>query len=107
RQMLQLAWGSHSSYVSEANLLRAFIVNYTMSYLNTISSAWLLGLGRARWNFYAQAVNIVGTVLIGLPLTAMYGAAGLIGGGMICATATAIGSIYLLRKATRSDVVIN
>jgi O-antigen/teichoic acid export membrane protein len=106
-KMLQLAWGSHSPYISQANLLRAFIVNYCMSYLNTLSSAWLLGLGRARWNFYSQAVNIVATVLIGLPLTAMYGAAGLIGGGMICAAATASTSAYLLRKAVRSDVVMN
>jgi O-antigen/teichoic acid export membrane protein len=106
-KMLQLAWGSHSPYVSQANLLRAFIVNYCMSYVNTLSGAWLLGLGRARWNFYAQSVNIVATICIGLPLTAMYGAAGLVGGGMICAIAAASTSAYLLRKAIRSEMVTN
>ena len=48
-----------------------------------------MGLGRSRQSFYTQVVNIAATLTLGLPLTWLWGAQGLIVGGLAAAACTA------------------
>jgi O-antigen/teichoic acid export membrane protein len=83
-------------YWQYPHLLRLFVANYTAVYLLAVICAWLGGLGRSRYNFYVSVVNIIVTLLIGLPLTYFYGVLGLILGGLFSAGISAATAIYFV-----------
>jgi O-antigen/teichoic acid export membrane protein len=97
-QLLRVFYGANSPYVQEAMLLRLFVGNYTACYLLATIGGWLSALGRTRYNFYTQVVNIIVTLLVGLPLTARWGVAGLIIGGLIAASTSAVATAYFIHK---------
>jgi O-antigen/teichoic acid export membrane protein len=99
--LLKLLYKETSPYIGEAQLLRLFVANYALTYLSSAAGAWLGGLGRARWNFYTQLVNVIMALLVGLPLTYNWGAEGLVVGGLFAASATAVASAFLIRRATQ------
>jgi len=85
-------------YYEHGNLLRLYVANYVMVYLVAVMGAWLGGLGRSRHIFYVQVVNVIGAILIGLPMTLHWGVAGLCVGGLISSTATTITAMYFIYK---------
>jgi O-antigen/teichoic acid export membrane protein len=90
--------GHEKPYWQYYNLLRLFVVNYSAVYLLAVLCAWLGGLGRSRYNFYVAVVNIIVTLLIGLPLTYLYGVLGLILGGLFSAGISACTAIYFVYR---------
>jgi O-antigen/teichoic acid export membrane protein len=91
-----------SPYIGYTLELRMFVANYSIVFVATMVGAWLAALGRARFNFYAQAINVVGTLAVGLPLTAKFGVRGLIVGGMISTSICLLVSLHLLHKVRRA-----
>jgi O-antigen/teichoic acid export membrane protein len=92
-----------ADYYQHANLLRLFVANYVMVFVLTMVGAWLMGLRRSRYNFYAQVFNIVVTLLIGLPITAFWGVRGLILGALSSCVANAMVSIYFIHRVTHTE----
>jgi O-antigen/teichoic acid export membrane protein len=97
-----LTWLSHGDkpYYQYPHLLRLFVANYSAVYLSSVIYAWLGGLGHSRYNFYASLVNIVVTLVIGLPLTWFYGVGGLIVGGLCSAGISALAAMYFIYHLT-------
>jgi O-antigen/teichoic acid export membrane protein len=97
--VLRLFYGADSSYIQHTNLLRMFVANYTAVYLLSTLGGWLSALGRSRWLFYSQLVNMVCSLFIGMPLIYKWDVAGLIVGGMISSIATAVVVVYYIHRA--------
>lgn len=93
-----MKWLSHGDkpYFQYPHLLRLFVANYSAVFLLAMICAWLGGLGRSRYNFYVSVVNIAVTVLLGLPLTILYGVTGLILGGLFSSGISALVAIYFI-----------
>ena len=94
-----------SPYVSQAPLLRLFVANYCVVYISAVVGSWLAGLGRSRYNFNAQVVNIVLTVLVGMPLTAKYGVSGLVWGGLLSSFASICVCLYYIHHVNKHPVM--
>lgn len=99
---LRLFYGWNTPYVEHSLPLRLFVINYALSYIYTVIGAWMAGLGYTRMAFNVQAVNVLVTLVAGLPMTYAFGVMGLILGGMIAIGSTAITAaiymVYLVRK---------
>lgn len=100
--MLKLFYGWGTPYVEHATALRLFVLNYTMAYVGAALGAWLAGLGHSRLSFYTQAVNVITTLAVGLPMTWAWGVMGLVVGGMLAVSSAALACVYyvwmLMRK---------
>jgi O-antigen/teichoic acid export membrane protein len=104
--MLKLFYGTASPYTKtpellhhNGNLLRLFVANYTAVYLLSTFGGWLSALGRSRWLFYSQVVNMIVSVCVGMPLIYYFGVGGLIVGGMFAAFSTTAVVVYYIYKA--------
>lgn len=93
---LRLFYGNETPYAQYWQLLRLFVINYTLSVTATFVGAWLLGLGHSRLAFWTQLVNMIVSLLVGLPLTYLLGARGFILGGMVACIAIAVSDLYFL-----------
>jgi Na+-driven multidrug efflux pump len=103
-QVLEFFYKKGHPYTQHGHLLRLFVANYTAVYLLCTFGGWLSALGRSRWLFYSQIVNIIVSLAIGLPLIIKWGVEGLIIGGMFAAFSTAAVVLYYIHKAAyRND----
>lgn len=96
---LRIVFGAGSPYLEQATLLRFYLLNMVMVYIEIVLLGWLSGLGETRANFVTQTFQAITTLLIGLPLTARYGIPGLITGGLISTSVCVIAQWIMLRKA--------
>jgi O-antigen/teichoic acid export membrane protein len=94
--MLRLFYGWKTPYVEHAFELRLYVLNYAMAYVAAALGSWQAGLGHSRLSFYAQVVNVVVTLAVGLPMTYAWGVIGLVLGSMLAITATALATAYYM-----------
>jgi Na+-driven multidrug efflux pump len=87
-----------------ADLLRIFVINHVVLFFLAMSNAWLGGLGRSRYTFYAQLMNMAGSLLISVPLTAAWGVKGVIVGGGISSVLSAVAYAFLIRRSIREPL---
>lgn len=105
--LLKLLWGVDKPYWQHANLLRLFVGNYIAIYLLTMITAWLGGLGQSKHTFYVALTNVVMSLVVGLPLTAKFGVAGLIMGGLISSGVSALVAIYFIYHLAHKPSMLN
>ncbi|MBD2388119.1 lipopolysaccharide biosynthesis protein [Cylindrospermum sp. FACHB-282] len=76
RQVLELMYGSNSPYLNLDNVLRLFVLAYTLLYLSQIPSGILGGLEKTKSAFIGQMGSVTSSLLIGIPLIVQMGAFG-------------------------------
>jgi len=90
---LALIFGRHSPYLSYAPLLRLYTINMIVYYGEFCLSSWLAGLGESRANFFAQCFNVLATLIITLPAGAVWGARGIILGGIAAGVVSGVAQL--------------
>lgn len=98
---MRILFGEGTPYVAYANLLRLYVLSYSIVFVNAVAAATLGGLERPRYGFIAQLVNAVLSIAVGLPLTWLYGLPGLIVGGLMSIAGVLVAHVYFLRRAFR------
>jgi O-antigen/teichoic acid export membrane protein len=101
---LRIVFGPNSPYLGEATLLRFYLINMSIMYVEMVLLSWLYGLGESRANFVTQSFQAAVALLVSLPLTAIYGIPGLIAGGFIGTTLCVVAQLMMLRKALNLQV---
>jgi O-antigen/teichoic acid export membrane protein len=100
---LRLLYGLHSPYIADYGLLRIALLAYGMMSFGFIMSAWLSGLGESRASCIAQGFTVAATALVALPMTALFGVAGLVWGALLAVSlGTAAAGFFLLRVLGRA-----
>jgi O-antigen/teichoic acid export membrane protein len=97
---LSLRFITHKpEYAGLGTYLRLFVVAYMVTFPAQVMQSLLNGLGRTRSTFVAQCAFSTATLLVSLPLAAVYGLAGAVWSGVIPALAFVITSVVMLRRA--------
>jgi O-antigen/teichoic acid export membrane protein len=101
--VLTILFGRNSPYLQFGSFLRVAVIIYSMLYVSTVISAALNGLGRPRANFLAQFGYVLGTLVLGLPLTIRFQLSGVMWGSFAAILTTLILGGYALVRATGAD----
>jgi O-antigen/teichoic acid export membrane protein len=95
---LHIFYKPGSPYLALGNPMRIFAAVYTLTYISSVVNSYLCGLGLSKVPFMAQLANAVATVLITLPLVAMWGLTGAAIGGLFSVGAQLCVSCYHVWK---------
>jgi O-antigen/teichoic acid export membrane protein len=68
RKILELMYGINSPYLNLDNVLRLYVLAYTILYLSQIPSAILAGLEKSKSAFMGQIGTVASALFIGIPL---------------------------------------
>ncbi len=100
RFVLHVFLGSrYVDYLDAIPLVRLYVINFAVTFIQVSSNAWLGGLGLSRYLFYTQIIKTGVGLLISLPATAIWGVQGLILGNILALTVEAASNGYFIRLA--------
>jgi O-antigen/teichoic acid export membrane protein len=102
---LKIFYGWHTPYAAWGYVLRIYVISYVLVFINAVAGATLGALERPQHAFAAQMVNVIITLLIGLPLTWKLGVLGLVIGGQLSVLGVLVAHVYWLREAMREGSV--
>lgn len=78
--------------------LRVFVFGYILLYVLTMTAAFFNGLGKSRTTFIGHMAGVISSVILGLPLTALYGVSGAVVGGMVVTLIQLLAMLILLSR---------
>ena len=87
-------------YAGLGTHLRLFVVAYILTFPAQVMQSLLNGLGRTRSTFAAQCAFSTATLLVALPLAAVYGLTGAVWSGVLPALAFVVTSVVMLLRAS-------
>jgi O-antigen/teichoic acid export membrane protein len=102
---IRIFCGVNSPYQQYAYLLPWFVLHYVVVYLSFTTGAYLNGLEASRHAFYGQLANAIASVLIRLPLAAMWGVGPAIWSGIITYGANMIVNFWGLRRVSTEEPI--
>ncbi len=79
---LSLFYGQQSPYVALGGPLKVFVLSYAVNYVAQILGSLVAGVKNSRATFSAQLSAAVSSMLVGLPLTAVFGVPGAVVGSV-------------------------
>jgi O-antigen/teichoic acid export membrane protein len=97
---LRLLTKNNPDYAGLTTPLRLFVIAYMLVFPAQVMQALLNGLGRTRSTFIAQCAFSITTLVVSLPLAAVYGLTGAVWSGMLPAIAYVVVSAWMLRRVT-------
>jgi O-antigen/teichoic acid export membrane protein len=100
---LRIFYGSHSDLALLTNELRVFVLSYSALFVAQVVGCFLNGIEQSKRAFAAQAAQTAATILVALPLTALYGLPGLLVGWLSSNVVLAASYICILRRVERPD----
>jgi O-antigen/teichoic acid export membrane protein len=100
---LRIFYGADSPLSGLTNELRVFVLSYSALFIAQVVGCFLNGIEQSRRAFVAQIAQTAATVLIALPLTALYGLPGLLVGWLSSNVVLAASYICILRKVERPE----
>ena len=100
---LRLFYGAHSPLVGLTNELRVFVLSYSVLFITQVIGCFLNGIEQSRRAFVAQIAQTAATILVALPLTALYGLPGLLVGWLASNVVLAASYVCILRRVERPD----
>jgi len=95
----------HSPYLQYSTALRIAAVTSALFYVGTVMTALLNGVERTRSTFVAQLMYAGTTVVVVLPLTAMFGLMGAFVGSLFAAAALAITCAYYVMTLSDEPII--
>ncbi len=98
---LSILYGKSSPFTQMADELRVFILSYSALFIAQVIGCFLNGIEQSKRSFIAQIAQTAATVLVALPLTAMYGLPGLLVGWLSANVVLAASYVSMLRKVER------
>jgi len=94
------AGGNARMYSAYSGTMQAMALSYVLIYLANMTTAYLTGLQKTRDVFVGHVANTAGSMLIGLPMVALWGVTGAAwGGGIAVAARLAANAISIRRSA--------
>jgi O-antigen/teichoic acid export membrane protein len=101
--VVRMCYGEHAAALKYSNIFRVFVVGYAVIYLSQITNSFLLSLGASRSAFVAQIGNVIACVIIGLPMTALWGMPGAVWGNLVSTLARVVFGMILIRRIARLE----
>lgn len=102
---LRIFYGASSPLILLTNELRVFVLSYSALFIAQVIGCFLNGIEQSRRAFVAQIAQTAATLLIALPLTALYGLPGLLVGWLSTNVVLAASYVCILRRVERPDVI--
>jgi O-antigen/teichoic acid export membrane protein len=102
---LRIFYGRHSPLIDLTNELRVFVLSYSALFVAQVIGCFLNGIEQSRRAFAAQVAQTAATILVALPLTALYGLPGLLVGWLSSNVVLAASYICILRRVERPNAL--
>jgi O-antigen/teichoic acid export membrane protein len=102
---LRIFYGSHSPLVGLTDELRVFVLSYSALFIAQVIGCFLNGIEQSRRGFIAQIAQTAATLVVALPLTAIYGLPGLLVGWLSTNVVLAASYVCILRHIERPDAL--
>jgi O-antigen/teichoic acid export membrane protein len=100
---LRIFYGANSPLCSLSNELRVFVLSYSALFVAQVIGCFLNGIEQSKRAFVAQIAQTAATILVALPLTALYGLPGLLVGWLSTNVVLAASYVCILRRVERPD----
>ena len=88
-------------YLDAAPLVRLYVLNFAVSFLQVSLGSWLGGLGQSRLLFVTQIIKTIVGLCFSLPITAKWGLHGLIIGNLVVLSVESACYVYFIRATNR------
>jgi O-antigen/teichoic acid export membrane protein len=102
---LRFFYGAHSPLTGLTNELRVFVLSYSALFIAQVIGCFLNGIEQSRRGFVAQIAQTAATVVVTLPLTALYGLPGMLVGWLSSNVVLAASYVCILRRVERPDAI--
>ncbi len=100
---LRMFYGVNSPLTLLTNELRVFVLSYSALFIAQVIGCFLNGIEQSKRAFAAQVAQTAATILVALPLTALYGLPGLLVGWLSSNVVLAATYVCILRRIERPD----
>ena len=98
---MKLLYGANTPFVGFPGLVRMCVMGYWVIFASAVLTAFLNGVGKARYTFYGQIVSAVGQFAILMPANIVFGLQGYIWGGTANAIIQLLFLLILARRGIR------
>jgi len=102
---LRIFYGANSPLIALTNELRVFVLSYSALFIAQVIGCFLNGVEQSRRAFVAQIAQTAATLLIALPLTALYGLPGMLVGWLSSNVVLAASYVCILRRVERPNAM--
>jgi O-antigen/teichoic acid export membrane protein len=100
---LRFFYGANSPLADLTNELRVFVLSYSVLFIAQVIGCFLNGIEQSKKAFVAQVAQTAATVVVTLPLTALYGLPGMLVGWLSSNVVLAASYVCILRRIERPD----